>query len=196
MNAATLAYRPCSICTDERKREFVLANHLAGVSANRMEAMARATIGFVPMKAETILKHVRVCLPRSFSPSATTAKTPAGLPVQRQGEGLDIARAARTDVAIARRVQGGAPADDVARMVQEQVIEKLKSGEARVTVQHGLQAQQILDRRDERAKDRALAVTLTRLLHQPGAPTAIIDVTPVDPQEADLLEEETLIGVP
>jgi hypothetical protein len=74
----------------------------------------------------------------------------------------------------------------VATLVQQQVIEKLQAGEARVTVQHGLQAQQLLDRRAERQKDRELAVTLGRLLHSPMPPVAlvqerpdIIDVTPI-----------------
>ena len=58
--------------------------------------------------------------------------------------------------------------DDVAVLVQRDIIQKLKDGEARVTVQHGLQAQQIIDRRVERAKDRELAVTLARLLHTPA----------------------------
>jgi hypothetical protein len=58
--------------------------------------------------------------------------------------------------------------------VQREVVKKLKDGEARVTVQHGLQAQQLLDRRAERAKDRELAVTLARLLHTPAPPPSAI----------------------
>lgn len=177
----------CSICSDERKREFVLANHLAGVSINRMETMTRTGIPGIPViKAETITRHVRNHLPATFQPSQQVAAAP--LP----GNTVAVSRAARTDVAIARQVEKASNGDDVAREVQQQVLEKLKSGEARVTVQHGLQAQAMLDRREERAKDRALAITLTRMLHTSAAPPEIIDVTPVE--ERDLIYDGTKIA--
>lgn len=186
------AFTGCSIDRDEQKRTFVLSNHLAGVSPNRMETLSRQTPGMTPMKAETIGKHIRVCLPRGFKPDQRVSQRPPGLPPsQAGGEAIAISRAARTDHHIARVVTT-APRDDVALEVQRQVMEKLKTGEARVTVQHGLQAQQMLDRREERAKDRALAITLTRMLHQPVAPAEIIDVTPVGERD---LEDDLISAV-
>jgi hypothetical protein len=110
-----------------------------------MEAKSRED-GIV-IKRETISRHLKTCLsvPKEVTP-------------QKMAHA-----AAHLDVG-----------EDVATLVQAQVIEKLKDGSARVTVQHGLQAQQLLDRRAERAKDRELAITLARLLHSPLPPTDLI----------------------
>lgn len=68
---------------------------------------------------------------------------------------------------------------DVAVLVQAEVVKKLREGEARVTVQHGLQAQALIDRREERAKDRELAITLARMLHAPSPPDDLVEVREV-----------------
>jgi hypothetical protein len=150
----------CVICADPKKRDFVARRQLEGHSANAMEGLSRAS--GLPIKRETISKHLKVCL---AMPEGVTPKQVA-------------------DVADRTKPPAYAPAEDVATLVQREVIAKLQDGTARVTVQHGLQAQQLIDRRAERAKDRELAVTLARLLHSGMPPMAmvqertIIDVTP------------------
>jgi len=116
-----------------------------------METLSRQQS--LTMKRETISKHLKTCL---AVPADVTPKQVA---------------AAAQNVKVKPMMQD---TPDVAVLVQAQVIEKLKDGSARVTVQHGLQAQQLLDRRAERAKDRELAVTLARLLHSPLPPVGMV----------------------
>lgn len=142
-----MSERRCSICGDPKKNEWVARRHLEGFSAHKMEEMARAQ-GH-PMKRETIKKHLKVCL--------GTEATPAEVKAVAEKVSKVVAPAPDST-------------EDVAVLVQREVVRKLKNGEGRVTVQHGLQAQQLLDRRAERAKDRELAITLARLLHSPAPP--------------------------
>ena len=135
--------RTCSIDKDPAKNELIARLHLEGHSFSAMERMSRED--GLGMKRETIAKHLKECLGTEASPA----------------EVAQVAAEVKATV--------DAPSD-VAVLVQKEVVKKLKDGEARVTVQHGLQAQQLLDRRAERQKDRELAVTLARLLHSP-APT-------------------------
>jgi hypothetical protein len=135
----------CVICHDPKKKDWVARRHLEGHSAARMESLSREQ--GITVKRETITKHLRTCL----------ALPPEVTPKQ-----------------VAAMAESMPRSHDVATLVQQQVIEKLQAGEARVTVQHGLQAQQLLDRRAERQKDRELAVTLARLLHSPMPPVALV----------------------
>jgi hypothetical protein len=139
--------RTCSIDRDAKKNEWVARRHLEGYNPSQMEEMSRKA-GF-PIKRETVAKHLRECLGATASPKEVKAMAEK----------------------VAATVSPDIPQEDVAVLVQKQVVEKLLAGEARVTVQHGLQAQQLLDRRAERQKDRELAVTLARMLHS-GAPPA------------------------
>ena len=59
-------------------------------------------------------------------------------------------------------------------MVQKRAIELLAAGDLRVTAQHGLQAQALLDRRAEKQADRDLALNMARLL------SGAIIMTPLD----------------
>ena len=137
----------CSICEDPRKKDFVARRHVEGYTLRQMEDMSRDS--GMTMKRETIGKHLRDCI-----------ATPAVGPVVRK---------------VAATVKPPSAAiEDVATMVQAEVVKRLREGEARVTVQHGLQAQALLDRRAERAKDRELAITLARLLHAPAPPEAVV----------------------
>jgi len=156
--------RQCSICTNDKKNEWVARRHLEGYSANAMEEMARAQ-GH-PMKRETISKHLKVCLGSDAKPAEVKAVAEV---VQKSGP---ISETENEDVAV---------------LVQREVVRKLKAGEGRVTVQHGLQAQQLLDRRAERAKDRELAITLARLLHSGAPPASAITARRVD---AEVVEGE------
>src|SRR6187397_556936 len=135
------AERPrCVICADPAKMDWVARRLMEGHNPSKIEAMSRVTPAVTPIKRETISRHKDSCL---------GAK--------------DIAPAKMAEVA-QKVTKGREIPEDVAVLVQREVVAKLKEGTARVTVQHGLQAQQLLDRRAERAKDRELTVTLARLL--------------------------------
>lgn len=75
---------------------------------------------------------------------------------------------------------------DFAVMVKQRAVEALASGSLRITAQHGLQAQALLDRRAEKAADRSLALNMARLLS--GAismvPTTVIEGRAVEIHEA------------
>lgn len=142
----------CSICKDPAKSVWVAERKAMGMSANAMERMSKGDQSVVkPMKRETILKHLN-----------HAGNVAAGLPTTA----LPPAEAQVTQ-------------KDLAALVQVEVIKKVEAGEARVTVQHGLQAQQMLDRRAERIKDRELAVTLARMLHSELPPDSLIEARPV-----------------
>lgn len=53
---------------------------------------------------------------------------------------------------------------DFAVLVQKQAVEALEAGSLRITAQHGLQAQALIDRRIEKQADRDLALNMARLL--------------------------------
>jgi hypothetical protein len=114
------------------------------------------------MKRETIGKHTKTCLGTDAKPAEVKA------------------------VAATVSVPPDTAPGDVAVLVQQEVVRKLKAGEGRVTVQHGLQAQQLLDRRVERQKDREVAVTLARLLHSAAPPPEVIRARPVDAIEGEV----------
>jgi hypothetical protein len=123
---------------------------MEGHSLSKIEEMSRVSPVVGVIKRETISRHKESCMAIGDVPQKRVAE-------------------------VARVVTKGKPIEeDVAVLVQREVVKKLKDGEARVTVQHGLQAQQLLDRRAERAKDRELAVTLARLLHTPAPPPSAI----------------------
>ena len=142
------AERPrCVICADSAKTDWVARRLMEGHSLSKIEDMSRVSpVGVV--KRETISRHKDSCLGAKSITPAKMAET-----AQKVTKGREIP-------------------EDVAVLVQREVVQKLKEGTARVTVQHGLQAQQLLDRRAERAKDRELTVTLARLLFTQAPPAA------------------------
>lgn len=143
----------CSICSDPKRAEFVAVQHLDGRSPNAIESLSRAADSPVkPIKSETIRRHLNTCLFEQRWPENPPTRLSAAIAQQARGKSQE----------------------DVATLVQEEVVRKLQAGEARVTVQHGLQAQQLLDRREERKQDRALAITLTRMLHTMAPPQELI----------------------
>jgi len=97
----------------------------------------------LPVKRETIGKHVAICLggTRPIIDDATAQDI------------SDESREAKTQVEV-----------DFAIMVQKRATELLKSGDLRVTAQHGLTAQALIDRRLEKQADRDLALNMARLL--------------------------------
>jgi len=116
-----------------------------------------------PVKRETIGKHVRICL--------------GGVKPEVLAQAVaDESKEAKTQAEM-----------DFATLVQRRATEMLQAGELRVTAQHGLTAQALLDRRAEKQADRDLAVNMARLLS--GAISVVpsiviegrvIDVTPAE----------------
>ena len=64
---------------------------------------------------------------------------------------------------------------DLAVLVRDDVRRRIEDGELHPSVQQGLTAQGMLDRREERAQDRELIVGLARMLSGGSAPARVID---------------------
>jgi hypothetical protein len=167
----------CSICTDEARRLFVAEHIHLGESSYRIEKSARLPDaqdrGVRPMKYETILRHVKHMNQR---------------PMAAMGDGTPLVmEAVPTSVApkppkVVTEFTPGGPVD-VAAIVQRKVATGLEKGELPVTTAHGLQAQKMIDTREDKRKDRELAVNIARLLSgSMGIPKRLIvkDVTPQD----------------
>lgn len=73
-----------------------------------------------------------------------------------------------------RRVTG-----DLAELVRDKTLADVKSGKLKPTLQHGLLAQSMIDKREERAADRQLAIKLAAMLGGSAPPPGVIlNVTP------------------
>ena len=59
---------------------------------------------------------------------------------------------------------------DVASAIREQALQQLAKGEMRLTAAHALRAQEMLDRRVEKQKDREMQVLLARVLTRHQVP--------------------------
>jgi hypothetical protein len=116
-----------------------------------------------PFKRETLGKHFRICL-KGVTPEILAQEI------------ADASKAAQGQAEI-----------DFATMVQNRAVELLRTGDLRVTTQHGLQAQALLDRRAEKAADRDLALNMARLLS--GAvimtPMHVIEGRVIEPRQLD-----------
>ena len=85
-----------------------------------------------------------------------------------------VARKPRKDQRRVKRVTG-----DLAELVRDKTLADVKAGKLKPTLQHGLMAQQMIDKREERAADRQLAIKLARMLGGRTPPEGvIINVTP------------------
>jgi len=94
------------------------------------------------LKAETVSAHFRGCMD-SKRPSLT----------------LDALE------------QVVSPGRDFALLVRDKAVEALQDGDIRITAQHGLTAQGLLDRRAEKQADREFGLNLARLLSGAVVPT-------------------------
>ena len=74
---------------------------------------------------------------------------------------------------------------DVATAIQAEALAALERGELRVTAANALKAQEILDRRAEKAADRQLTLVLARLATMSKPPDDIIEGEVVDLGQAD-----------
>lgn len=113
------------------------------------------------IKRETLGKHFRICLNNA---------TPELL---------------AQEIADASKAAQGQAELDFATMVQKRATELLAQGELRVTAQHGLTAQALLDRRAEKSADRSLAINIARLLSGAMAvtPMTVIEGRVIEPLE-------------
>jgi hypothetical protein len=114
-----------------------------------------------PIKRETLGKHFAICL-GGVKPmlDEDTAQAIS-----------DGSRSAQTQAEL-----------DFAVMVQKRAVDLLRDGSLRVTAQHGLTAQALLDRRAEKQADRDLALNMARLL------SGAVIMTPMTVIEGRVLE--------
>lgn len=139
--------RECAV--DRHPLKDDIATMIAsGSSLNFIEKFSREK-GH-PIKRETVKAHMERCL--------------AGTPEQVDRD-LD-----KITVKIAKGAPKAEIARDFAVAVQKKALHELKEGTLRVTTKDGLVAQQLLDKREERAKDRAFVLDLARLISGAGAP--------------------------
>ena len=94
------------------------------------------------------------------------------------------------NIAVAKAQGGPKQPKDLAAMVRDRAIEGVEAGELQVTVQHGLQAQQMIENRESKEKDRELMIALARMLGGAPPPTVIIDAVPYAELDSGEREDE------
>jgi hypothetical protein len=83
-------------------------------------------------------------------------------------------RGRKSDRRTIKRMSG-----DLAELVRDKTYAEVRAGKLKPTLQHGLMAQQMLDKREARAADRQLAIRIAAMLGGGLPPTSVIlDVTP------------------
>jgi hypothetical protein len=172
----------CSVCTDPTKRAWIAERLRLGDSPNVIERLSRqpmaADMGIRPIKYETILRHVRhMDRPRveviDAGPALVLEANPTS-PVERRPTPTP------SKAKVVTEFTPGQPID-VATIVQRKAVEGIERGDLMVTTAHGLQAQKMIDTREDKRKDRELAVNIARLLSgSVGIPGHLVvrDVTP------------------
>lgn len=91
----------------------------------------------------------------------------------------------------ARFAAGQQKRTDFAAMVRDEATRLMEAGELSVTTQHGLQAQQMLDARETKEKDRVLMVSIARMLAGGSVPDSLVIVgTPYEEIESGFDREE------
>jgi hypothetical protein len=105
-----------------------------------------------------------------------------------------------TDEDVMRRIVGPKSTrdKDLARMVRDETVARIEDGDLLPTIREGLQAQALLDRRDERKQDRELALGLARMLNpgggRQGPPREVIDVTHTGERQPERLAGGAILG--
>jgi len=82
---------------------------------------------------------------------------------------------------------------DFAELVRAKAVARLRAGEIEVSTQHGLNAQALIDRREEKTQDRDLMLSLARVMSGAlgtGPPAALIEGTYVDVTPDRVLQDE------
>jgi hypothetical protein len=144
---------PCAngLVAKYMRDRFALGASLATVSAELAAPRRRAELGYKrppgpAMLATHIEKHM----------------APVALPSRNRPDFTSLPAAQRPLEAYVEK--------DVAMAIREQALEQLAKGEMRLTAAHALRAQEMLDRRVEKQKDREMHVLLARVLTRHQAP--------------------------
>jgi len=157
----------CPVCASPYKAQYH-ALKAAGLRLEDLQTESRK-LGR-PIKRATFGLHFRICL-KGVKPEVLAQQI------------ADASREAKTTAEM-----------DFATLVQKRATDLLQAGDLRVTAQHGLTAQALLDRRAEKQADRDVAINIARLLS--GAmvmpPIAVIEdrvIIDVTPDEAPELSD-------
>ena len=133
-----MSRRQCGICDGDEARRKVIDGFIAdGLSAAAVEREVKAK--GLTVKRETVTKHRDGCL------GSGGERTPE-------------------ETQMAAKASASGSTEDFAALVKAEATRRLLAGEIKPSMQDGLQAQALLDRRAEKQKDRELAVTIGRLL--------------------------------
>jgi hypothetical protein len=136
----------CSICEDAPEtREFIESRLARGESARSVSRALGASHELRSYDYRTISAHWRRCLGHLFK--------------------LHGPHAARRAAVRASVISG-----DVAITIRDAAIKALEAGEMRLTANHALRAQELLDRRAERLQDMEAALLLARVLTSQPVP--------------------------
>lgn len=156
-----LARDRCSICSKPDLFEWVERQLALGYPMAKIEEFSRQPgardIGILPVKQETVSKHVKGCTARR-EVTKDRRRTPPPVP-QRV---YDLAAGAVAAM----------PQSDLATLIRDRVQKRIEDDpDIALSVKDGLKAQEMLDRRAEKAAGRELRLTLARLMTslQPGA---------------------------
>lgn len=197
----TMNAQPCGICKgDPDRRAWVNSELVKQTPHTRIEVLSRE-LG-MNVKRETIRRHVNVCIPAAIheSPITRTEKAAARARDWRAARAVDraverVEKKAPPPTPLPAPVtpiplEGMVETDDFARLVRDEARRKLLAGELRINTQDGLSAQSLLDKREEKKKDRELMAQMGLLLARGSeAPPMIeednavtINVTPDEEQ--------------
>lgn len=141
----------CGICTgDPARRAYVNAELVKGTPHIRIEAESRV-LG-MPVKRETIRRHVNICV----AAGVHNLEVPPKVPVPKSGR--------ESNKGVISSLDSLPEGDDFATLVKSAAVEKLRKGELRISTQDGLAAQALLDRRAEKQRDRDVFTKIGMLL--------------------------------
>lgn len=189
----------CSICDDPPRLAFVKRLRAEGVSVYKIRERSREPealeLGVTPMKEATIKRHLTIC-PGEIA-KAEARHIVEGIRVTRDKDGNAVLTT-RPPRLVEPRVEDTVEAhaeramerfdslphtasSDLAVAMRDAVKEKLDAGELRLTAQHGLMAQQMIDRRIEKQRDRELAVRLGVMLTAKAPPADVLPARNVTP---------------
>lgn len=165
---AQTARRRCSICGNPDLFDLIERKLAEGFAPFRLEAFMRTepvrAAGFLPIKQETISKHMRDCTARR-EPTKDRSRLPRAISPA-------IYDMAQRSISVTEPLQSHP--DDLAVMVRKRAAERLREGDIEPSLRDGLKAQELLDRRAEKSKDRELGITIARLLAGVQAPRDVL----------------------
>lgn len=138
----------CGICHgNQERRRFVNDSLSQGKYQTDIEAESKV-LG-LNVKRETIRKHVNVCIANGIDKLLTPPK---------------LGKQAGPSAVVPTTGVALPDSDDFATLVKARAVAALKAGELRVSTQDGLAAQALLDKREDRRKDRDVFVRVGLML--------------------------------